>query len=314
MDLKDTFYIHETDWNKLQAWATLAHQEDKNEISGLMTAIPQKDGRFKLNDVEILKQQNSASNTELDKDAVTAYMSKYAMKYNNNNIKFVWWHSHHTMGAFWSGTDENEINAWKNKSFSLALVINLREEYVFRVSVWNVSGLEVEEHFDTTLTIEREVPKISITKDMKKQYKELCSERATVWNGHYVNKGHQTNIWLNQNVVNKDNKEETLVIESQFPFYKQGLVEAERLQDDFMSNVLTIANYKKEIAKFNKTCRNNKLPFSHVKVQNMKQQELYNLLTTTMPDELFEWKDNNLKTAFENMSYNEYLGGGWGWQ
>ena len=308
MDLKDTFYIHETDWNKLQAWATLAHQEDKNEISGLMTAIPQKDGRFKLNDVEILKQQNSASNTELDKDAVTAYMSKYAMKYNNNNIKFVWWHSHHTMGAFWSGTDENEINAWKNKSFSLALVINLREEYVFRVSVWNVSGLEVEEHFDTTLTIEREVPKISITKDMKKQYKELCSERATVWNGHYVNKGHQTNIWLNQNVVNRDNKEEALVIESQFPFYKQGLVEAERLQDDFMSNVLTIANYKKEIAKFNKTCRNNKLPFSHVKVQNMKQQELYNLLTTTMPDELFEWKDNNLKTAFENMSYNEYLG------
>ena len=314
MDLKDTFYIHETDWNKLQAWATLAHQEDKNEISGLMTAIPQKDGRFKLNDVEILKQQNSASNTELDKDAVTAYMSKYAMKYNNNKIKFVWWHSHHTMGAFWSGTDENEINAWKNKSFSLALVINLREEYVFRVSVWNVSGLEVEEHFDTTLTIEREVPKISITKDMKKQYKELCSERATVWNGHYVNKGHQTNIWLNQNVVNRDNKEEALVIESQFPFYKQGLVEAERLQDDFMSNVLTIANYKKEIAKFNKTCRNNKLPFSHVKVQNMKQQELYNLLTTTMPDELFEWKDNNLKTAFENMSYNEYLGGGWGWQ
>ena len=314
MDLKDTFYIHETDWNKLQAWATLAHQEDKNEISGLMTAIPQKDGRFKLNDVEILKQQNSASNTELYKDAVTAYMSKYAMKYNNNNIKFVWWHSHHTMGAFWSGTDENEINAWKNKSFSLALVINLREEYVFRVSVWNVGGLEVEEHFDTTLTIEREVPKISITKDMKKQYKELCSERATVWNGHYINKGHQTNIWLNQNVVNRDNKEEALVIESQFPFYKQGLVEAERLQDDFMSNVLTIANYKKEIAKFNKTCRNNKLPFSHVKVQNMKQQELYNLLTTTLPDELFEWKDNNLKTAFENMSYNEYLGGGWGWQ
>ena len=314
MDLKDTFYIHETDWNKLQAWATLAHQEDKNEISGLMTAIPQKDGRFKLNDVEILKQQNSASNTELDKDAVTAYMSKYAMKYNNNNIKFVWWHSHHTMGAFWSGTDENEINAWKNKSFSLALVINLREEYVFRVSVWNVGGLEVEEPFDTTLTIEREVPKISITKDMKKQYKELCSERATVWNGHYINKGHQTNIWLNQNVVNRDNKEEALVIESQFPFYKQGLVEAERLQDDFMSNVLTIANYKKEISKFNKTCRNNKLPFSHVKVQNMKQQELYNLLTTTMPDELFEWKDNNLKTAFENMSYNEYLGGGWGWQ
>ena len=314
MDLKDTFYIQESDWNKLQAWATLAHEEDKNEISGLMTAMPQEDGRFKLGDVEILKQQNSGSNTELDKDSVTTYMSKYAMKYNNNNIKFVWWHSHHTMGAFWSGTDEKEIDAWKNKSFSLALVINLKEEYVFRVSIWNVGGIEVEEHYDTNLTIERKIPKVSISDSMKKQYKELCSERNVMtnihWNGHYINKKYQTNIWNNPS-VNTDINEKALVFESQYPLYKQALVEAERLQDEFMSNILTIANYKKEVAEFNKTCRDNKLPFTHMKVQNMKQQELMNLLMTTMPDELLEWKDNNVEMTFQNMSFNE---GGFGWQ
>ena len=111
MELENMFYIPEKDWYKLQAWATIAYDKDKNEISGLMTAVPQKDGRFKLSDVEILKQENTGSNTELDGQAVTDYTMKQAMKYKNTDMKFVWWHSHHTMGAFWSGTDEKEIDA-----------------------------------------------------------------------------------------------------------------------------------------------------------------------------------------------------------
>ena len=89
MELKDMFYILEDDWYKLQAWATIAYEEDKNEISGLMTAVPQEDGRIKVSDVEILKQENSGTNTELNGDAVSEYMMKYGMKYNNPNMKFV---------------------------------------------------------------------------------------------------------------------------------------------------------------------------------------------------------------------------------
>ena len=59
MELDKLFYIPVKCWYTLQAWATIAYDEDKNEISGLMTAIPQKDGRYKLSDVEILKQENS---------------------------------------------------------------------------------------------------------------------------------------------------------------------------------------------------------------------------------------------------------------
>ena len=44
MELKNVFYIKEKEWYKLQAWATIAYDEDKNEISGLMTAIQQKNG------------------------------------------------------------------------------------------------------------------------------------------------------------------------------------------------------------------------------------------------------------------------------
>ena len=255
MELKECFYISEKDWYKLQAWATLAYDKDKNEISGLMTAVPQEDGRIKVGDVEILKQENTGTNTDLDGDSVSAYMMKYGMKYNNPDMKFVWWHSHHTMGAFWAGTDENEIEAWKNESYSLALVINLREEYLFRVSFWKMNGLPVEYHEDTTLTIERKQPKIKITDGMKVAYKELCSERNVVnhnYSGYmnYTNRNvRQTNIW---------HREQSLSMEAG---YVQASEKAELLQDAFVDGSLSHKEWKEQVKEINKVCEENKFPF-----------------------------------------------------
>jgi len=185
VELDKLFCITEKDWYKVISWAQIAYDEDKNEISGLATAVPSKDGIYTVGDIEILKQKNTGTNTELDGDAVADYKMRYAMKYKNPGIKFVWWHSHHTMGAFWSGTDEKEIEAWKNESFSLALVVNLKQEYKFRVSLWKASGLNIEEHYDINLNIVRK-DGIQITEDMQKQYKKLCEDKCSnvvVYNG-----------------------------------------------------------------------------------------------------------------------------------
>ena len=214
MELENMFYIPEKDWYKLQAWATIAYDKDKNEISGLMTAVPQKDGRFKLSDVEILKQENTGSNTELDGQAVTDYTMKQAMKYKNTNMKFVWWHSHHTMGAFWSGTDIKEIEAWENDSYSLALVINLKEEYVFRVSVWKANGIPINKHYDTNLTIERSKPKINITDKMLKEYKDKCEDKPILRNSIHTFQGQLA--YKKQDTMFQ--KENDLVMEN---YYKQ---------------------------------------------------------------------------------------------
>ena len=309
MELKDIFYINEKDWYKLQAWAKLAYDEDKNEISGLMTAIPQEDGRFKVGDVEILKQENTGTNTDLDGDAVSAYMMKYGMKYNNPNMKFVWWHSHHTMGAFWSGTDTNEIEAWKNTSYSLALVINLKEEYLFRVSFWQTNGLPIEQHIDTTLTIERGEPKINITKSMKKQYEELCSSpQITTWNrGGYINYNHnqtrQTNIWTKN--------EKQLEYEKS---YSELLEKVEEMQDSFMDGTLSHKEWNKEVNKANKTCKKENLPF-RLKVYKLKKLELQSLIMTTLPNELIDFDDNRIKDELETAEWNKSFGiGGYGWQ
>ena len=197
MELDTMFNITEKWWYRILSWAKLAYEEDKNEISGLATAVPNNKGHYWIENVEIMKQENSGSNTELDGDAVAAYKMKYGMKYNNPNMKFVWWHSHHTMDAFWSGTDLTEIDAWKNNSFSLALVVNLKEEYKFRVSVWKAGNLDLSQHYDIPLNICRDNG-VFITNKMKKDYKELCEEKhsylgygTTYKNGKVIsNQGH----------------------------------------------------------------------------------------------------------------------------
>ena len=306
MELKDIFYINEKDWYKLQAWATLAHDEDKNEISGLMTAIPQEDGRFKIGNVEILKQENTGTNTELDGDAVSAYMMKYGMKYNNPEMKFVWWHSHHTMQAFWSGTDVNEIEAWENNSFSLALVINLKEEYVFRISFWKTNGLPIEQHVDTTLTIERKEPKIKILDSMKKQYKELCSSPQIVgyarnqnrngW-GYNIHNPKQSHLWQrNETELNIENS------------YAQALEQAEALQDGFVDGTLQFKDWKVRLKEINKVCKDNKLPFRMIDWKFNKNQ-LLNKLMTLMPNELFDWDDKVMQQRAETLALNDSFGG-----
>ena len=287
MELKDMFYILEDDWYKLQAWATIAYEEDKNEISGLMTAVPQEDGRIKVGDVEILKQENSGTNTELNGDAVSEYMMKYGMKYNNPNMKFVWWHSHHTMGAFWSGTDENEIKAWKNTSYSLALVINLKEEYLFRVSFWQNSGLPIEQHIDTTLTIERETPKINITKAMKKQYEKLCDNKVATYGKGWQH--YQQNLWTNKPTKHKHEDDYNLLLEA-----------IESMQDDYVSGVIKFGEFKKKVADINKEAKKRNVPF-RMKTFKETADEVLNLLMTAMPDELVEFDDNNVKNELEGV-------------
>ena len=299
MKLDKQFYISEKDWYQLQGWAELSYEEDKNEISGLMTAIPQKDGRFKLSNVEILKQENTMTNTTLDGDAVAEYKMKYAMKYKNNKMKYVWWHSHHTMDAFWSGTDENEINAWENDSFSLALVINLKEEYKFRISFWKASGINIEKHYDIPLTIERPA-KTKITEAMKTLYKELCEDDSTIvsnnvqsWNRGFVRNYNpmQKNLWQNEKDINIEKG------------YSDLLESLDVAIDSFMQGELNLKSFKGKVDKWNKVAKTEKFPF---KIKNeiisFGKQQLINHLTAVFPDDLIEFKDEETEDKLTNIN------------
>ena len=179
--MEQEFYMAQKDWAKIQQYAQQAYNFKKAEIGGMLVAIEDKNGDWELKDPVILKQQISGSNCVLDKDELALYYTKVGTKLKKKNFRFVWWHSHHTMDAFWSGTDLTAIKEYSDGDFSFALVINLKEEYKLRVSVWK----PIEVHEDVELTIIGEAKKIS--KKIVDEVTEKCSSitysypKSTAW-------------------------------------------------------------------------------------------------------------------------------------
>ena len=186
-------YIDEKDWNKIIGYAEIAHETMKAEIGGMSVMVQDKDKDWKLLNPVILKQQVTGGNTILAKEELAEYYTKECKRLGDRNFRFCWWHSHHTMAAFWSGTDLTAIDEYNEGDFSFALVVNLKQEYKFRISVWQ----PVEVHEDVELTIVREA---KCTKAMKDEVAELCTKPAiqaytkTHYNG-YTKPYNQATLW-----------------------------------------------------------------------------------------------------------------------
>ena len=187
------FYISEKDWNKIQNYAQEAYSTQKSEIGGMLVAIEDEDGDWELKDPVILKQQISAGNCVLDQDDLALYYTRAGSKLKNKNFRFVWWHSHHTMDAFWSGTDLTAIKEYSDGDFSFALVVNLKEEYKLRVSVWK--PFEVHEDVDLTIiTKEKKIPK-KIQDEVADKCSPIVSQYGTWKKGTYT-KGKSNQMTL----------------------------------------------------------------------------------------------------------------------
>ena len=168
----DNIYISRVNWDKIINYAQSAYDEWKTEIGGMAIVFQDKDDDWVIDDPVILKQKVSGGNTHLDAEALAQYYTKTAYEHRDKkNLQFLWWHSHHTMGAFWSGTDLATIDEFNKGDMSMSLVVNLKEEYKFRVNVWH----PIEVYKDVEINIEgrdeRKVPK-SITREVK----ALCEE------------------------------------------------------------------------------------------------------------------------------------------
>ena len=144
-------YILKDCWDKIINYAKAAYHSEKAEIGGMSVVTQDKDGDWWIEDPQIMNQEIGATTCDLDKEDLAKYYTQMAVKYKDTNFRFCWWHSHHTMGAFWSGTDLSSIDEYGEgeSDLSFALVVNLKEEYKCRISVWK----PLQVHQDVELEI-----------------------------------------------------------------------------------------------------------------------------------------------------------------
>ena len=168
------FYIQQKDWRKIINYATAREQECGDEIGGMAIARQDEDKDWIISHPTILKQKTTGGTCTLDKDELAQYYSDMAAKFGTN-IQFVWWHSHAKMGAFWSGTDTSTMKEYAAGDWSMFLVVNVREEYKFRVQYWN--PIELGE--DIELNIVSKEKEKAIPKSILKEIESKCEEETT---------------------------------------------------------------------------------------------------------------------------------------
>ena len=169
-------FIHKECWDKIINYAKAAYHSEKAEIGGMSIVTQDKDGDWTIQEPVIMKQEIASTTCDLDKEELAKYYTKMAVKYKDTNFRFCWWHSHHTMSAFWSGTDLSSIEEYGEgeSDLSFALVVNLKEEYKCRVSVWK----PVEIHQDVELNIIGKEDTIEIPLDIVTEVKAKCETRS----------------------------------------------------------------------------------------------------------------------------------------
>ena len=296
------FYITQKNWDKILGYAEEAYDTEKSEIGGMSVMVEDKEGDWELQEPVILKQEISSGNTVLEKEALAVYYTKQAKKMGKKNFRFCWWHSHHTMSAFWSGTDKTAIDEFNEGDFSFALVVNLKGEYKFRVSVWS----PVEAHQDVDLEITGAHDRC--TKKMKKEVEELCStstiirtygdwrKQGNTWKdsknsyGGY-SYGYKSNDQLLREAAN-DPRQEALMLHStgiNTKSYLEIIEEVDDFNEDLVAGTIRYSVYKKAIEDLNKELEKEKSIYKVVLIDKEQESDLLHIL----PAQLVVYKDDD---------------------
>ena len=104
------------------------------EIGGLGTVVEDPDGLL-ITDVFLLAQKVSASDTELDTDAVFGFLARLVAEGGDPALVRLWWHSHADMDVVWSETDRTTIGSLPG-DFWVALLVNRRGEVACRLDAF----------------------------------------------------------------------------------------------------------------------------------------------------------------------------------
>lgn len=104
-----------------------------HEISGMGKSRFIDNKTILVQDIEILKQENSFADTILDEAAMAEFLQEKIEESESWNI---WWHSHADMASFWSVTDEQTIEETTGGNYLISLVINKKLKTLARFDLF----------------------------------------------------------------------------------------------------------------------------------------------------------------------------------
>ena len=277
------FSIKEKTFDKILSYAHYAKDKFKSEIGGMCVVLKDEEGDYELVDPVILKQTISGGECDLDKDALAEYYTKTDMKYNKYDYSFCWWHSHHTLGAFWSGTDTSTMEEASDSKISYSLVVSWnKEEYghIFRISLWH----PYIDSKDTELEIiDRKVKKIP--KSIIKEVDDKCSTIAVAksnYIGSPINQTYRGYQYRGFGIQNELFGDHVNLTEKQDTTEVYGIIldQVDKLIGQLVNGTINYNHYSYQIDKIN-----TELGESHpISVEKVGEKSINNILNRTASD------------------------------
>jgi len=112
------------------------------EISGLGT-VTRLGNDFLVKTVHLFEQECTGASTDLSVEDISKFLLKAVRSgLAPETLKF-WWHSHGSMGVFWSGTDDGTAEKFNN-GWMLSAVGNKRGEYLVRLDLYEPIRLTLD--------------------------------------------------------------------------------------------------------------------------------------------------------------------------
>ena len=279
--------INKKDWDKIINYARCSSDKWGTEIGGMAVTIQDDDDDWIIKDPVIMKQEVSGGLCELDKTKLAEYYSKMAIKHSKKNMRFCWWHSHAKMAAFWSGTDTNTIDEYEDGDLSFALVVNVKEEYKCRVSVWKPFTI----HKDVDLNIVSNENKHKIPTKIEREVVEACTQPTKSWYNGGIKYGNskQTVLWTKDD---KENSEREFIRTA----WTQLIEKVDDINASFVAGEFQYGRYAKKINDLNRRIKKAKIP---LKVDLISQSHFEDLL------HLHAWDLISCETGYEDLDPTE---------
>lgn len=116
-----------------------------SEIAGMGKVRLEENGDIVVEDVMIYDQEVTSGTADLSPTALANWMTEMVQRGESLAPWILWWHSHHTMSAFFSGRDTGTIDGSTEFSHLISLVVNTRRERKCRVDTYRPFRLVKED-------------------------------------------------------------------------------------------------------------------------------------------------------------------------
>jgi hypothetical protein len=135
------------------------------EISGMGLVRELSPNIFLCYDIKIYQQTCSPVMTKIESEELAKCYTQLVRRGKGQEKDMnLWWHSHNTMGVFWSPRDRSEISEWSNSGYGISLVVNKRMEYLCRVDIFK--------------PLQIIIPDIKIEQKTIEEYDEILAEKC----------------------------------------------------------------------------------------------------------------------------------------